>query len=160
MPNHCESNLRVTGDARIIDEMLERYNGEVTIDANKVIPYPEEFAEADKASEEAIERARKGEISWDEAYKVRDGFNRGGYEWCVENWGTKWGLYQFTPLVRTRNSARVSFESAWKPPLPLVKKMSEDFPELVFILTYVEEGNGFAGVFEAQAGRIIRDECF
>jgi len=160
MPNNCESNLCVTGDIKTIEKMLERYNGEVTIDANKVIPYPQEFAEADRKSEEAIEKARKGEISWDDVYKVKDGYNNGGYNWCVENWGTKWGMYEFSPIDRTSNGIQVCFQSAWEPPLPIIKKMSEDYPELLFTLTYIEEGNGFSGVYEVQAGVILEDESW
>ena len=160
MPNHVESNLRVTGDVRIVDGMLERYNGEVTIDANKIIPYPQQYAEADKASEEALERARNKEISWEEAHRIKDGYNNGGYQWCVENWGTKWPLYEFTPLVKTSNGVQVGFQTAWEPPLPIIKRMSEHYPELLFTLTYIEEGNGFSGVYEVQAGEEIRDECY
>ena len=160
MPNHCESNLRVTGDTKTIDKMLERYSGEVTIDANKIIPYPQEYAEADRKSEEAIERARKGEITFEEAYRVKDGYNNGGYSWCVENWGTKWGMYEFSEIDRTSTGIQVGFQTAWEPPLPIIRKMSEEFPELLFTLTYIEEGNGFSGVYEAQAGEVIRDECF
>ena len=160
MPNHCESTLRVTGDTKTIEDMLERYNGKVPIDANKIIPYPQEFAEADRKSEEAIERARKGEITFEEAYQVKDGYNNGGYSWCVENWGTKWPLYDFSPIDRTSTGIQVGFQTAWEPPLPIINKMSEEFPELLFTLTYIEEGVGFSGVYEAQAGEVIRDECF
>lgn len=160
MPNHIDSSLYVAGDIKTIDKMLERYNGEVPIDANKVIPYPQEFAEADKASEEAHERARKGEITFEEAYKVKDGFNHGGYGWCVENWGTKWGMYEFSEIDRTSNGVRVEFQSAWEPPLPIIKKMSEHYPELVFTLTYIEEGNGFNGIYKVQAGVILEDESW
>jgi hypothetical protein len=160
MPNHVESNLCITGDIKTIDKMLERYGGEVPIDANKIIPYPKEFAESDKASKEAHERARRGEITFEEAYRVKDGYSNGGKGWCVENWGTKWPLYEFTPLVKTSNGVQVGFQSAWEPPLPIIKRMSEHYPELLFTLTYIEEFNGFSGVYKVQEGEVILDECF
>ena len=26
----------------------------------------------------------------------KDGYNQGGYQWCCDNWGTKWG--SITPI--------------------------------------------------------------
>ena len=158
MPNHVENDLTISGNLETINNLLERYHGETILDADRIIPYPENFRQADKASEEAMEQARKKQITFEQAYLVKDGFNHGGYEWCIQHWGTKWGMYEFTPLVKTSDSVRVGFQSAWEPPLPLIEKMSEDFPELIFRLTYFDDDAGFMGVYKVQAGAILKDD--
>jgi hypothetical protein len=158
MPNHCESDLSIVGDPLIIEDLLQKYKGDVPLDANKIIPYPKRFLEADRLWNEAHERCKKGEISWEEVCKIKDGFNSGGYEWCVTNWGTKWGMYDFTELVRRPRSVFLSFQSAWSPPYPLIKKMSEDFPDLTFTMKYYEGGMQFKGTYKVKAGRVLVDE--
>ena len=146
MPNHCESDLTVVGDVSIINALLERYKGEgdELLDADKIMPYPQKFKDIDAAYE-------RGESE-------RDGFNSGGYQWCVSNWGTKWGMYEFSNLTRKPRSVSLSFQSAWSPPLPLIRKMSEDFPQLRFNLRYFEGGAGFQGIYTVKAGIVLVDE--
>ena len=54
MPNWCECDLSIRGDAGEIDRLLEERGGEfdgkrLAIDFDKVIPYPREFAWLDEA---------------------------------------------------------------------------------------------------------------
>jgi hypothetical protein len=158
MPNHCDCDLSISGDPAIIDSLLERYKGEVPLDANKIIPYPKHFAEADRLWSEAHEQNKNGKLPWDEVVKIKDGYNNGGYEWCVMNWGTKWGMYDFTDLIRKPRSVFLSFQSAWSPPYPLIKKMSEHFPDLTFTMKYFESGMQFKGTYKVKAGIVIVDE--
>ena len=46
------------------------------------------------------------------------------YSWCTCSWGTKWNAYD---LNSDGNS--LSFHTAWSPPLPVIRKLAECFPD-------------------------------
>lgn len=159
MPNHVDNCLRIYGNVETIHKVFERYGSEgKALDAGKVIPYPEVYQKADEYHEEMMEKARRKEIPWEEVHKVKDGYNNGGYEWCLEHWGTKWGMYDFDTPVEYKRSIKVGFHSAWAPPLPVILQMSRDFPELTFYLRYWERGLGFQGKYKCKAGEVLLDE--
>ena len=164
MPNHVECDLYVTTRNGLDEtqqkeaaEQLKRFKthargekpeaGEqVWLDHHVFIPYPQRFVDQDKLHDEAMARAERGEITRAEAWRVKDGFNSGGYEWCRENWGTKWGIYQ-SKLIEEKSyegeSLAYTFQSAWSPPLPVILKMSADFPLLSFWLDAYERGAAY-----------------
>ena len=57
------------------------------------------------------------------------------YDWKNTNWGTKW--IQDFELVESFNEKIIfTFESAWAPPIPLLEKISSEFPKLKFSISY------------------------
>jgi len=90
------------------------------------------------------------------------GYNQGGHEWCAEHWGTKWGLchvklitapweWRFGSVCnKDKITLEYSFDTVWSPPVPLIKKMGEMFPELKFDLRYF--GDGINGYFAMENG--------
>jgi hypothetical protein len=76
------------------------------------------------------------------------------YDWNVTNWGTKWDVavrdndkYPDTELMEeTENSLAYRFNTAWSPPMPAIAKLSEQYPTLVFTLSYEEE-TGWGGEY-------------
>ena len=56
------------------------------------------------------------------------------YDWCVENWGTKWGVSRFSCDKNT-----MIFETAWSTPEPIFEKLSEEFPDDYIDLKYADE---------------------
>lgn len=123
----------------------KKHRGEMSVLCEDVfIPYPEEFRIKD-------EKAEKGEIS-------KDGFNSGGYEWCTENWGTKWGICNArifsNRICRDWGKVVYYFECAWSPPIPVIEKMAELFPLLTFELKYFEGGMAFKGIMVCSEGKV------
>jgi hypothetical protein len=51
------------------------------------------------------------------------------YDWCVENWGTKWGTYETQARVLNGDGSPIliSFVSAWNPPNAATMKKIEEF---------------------------------
>lgn len=112
MPNWCENDLTISGPEvqkvlAAIRSPEDEYEDERLLDFDRIIPYPEEFKALDRRNQEyqqklsAInkedpERAAKLSTLAAEygaepgAFWLKDGFNSGGYEWCINNWGTKW----------------------------------------------------------------------
>ena len=157
MPNWCEMDLTVTGPKAELDRLVkecfvvdtDQENKNPRLDFDRIIPYPKKFKDID-----ALVR----DMSWEERNKkgLKDGFNSGGYEWCCENWGTKWGACRPTKLVVTTKSLKQTFSTAWSPPLPIMAQLGKMFPLLTFKLKYFEGGMGFQGVITVQ-GDIIEE---
>lgn len=89
------------------------------------------------------------------------------YNWALQNWGTKWGIYDATDweqiapedvidlidpdydipedLRELETVASIHFDSAWSPATRIIAKLSERYPEAYFGLIYADEGGGFVG---------------
>lgn len=148
MPNWCSNDLRINGPLAEVNKVIEVLKGENgAVDFNKVIPYPEEFKKQDVAREEFV---KNNGGSWKDAPK--DGYNNGGYEWCRDTWGTKWNAcledgveWHLDSDDEECASAAITFDTAWSPPEPIIKKLIEDYPECTFELHYYEQGAGYQG---------------
>jgi hypothetical protein len=85
------------------------------------------------------------------------------YNWNVRNWGTKWDVavkaddkYPDTYIEGpTENGENLvvyyNFNTAWSPPMPAIAKLSEQYPSLLFTLSYEEE-TGWGGECEFLRG--------
>lgn len=69
----------------------------------------------------------------------------GWYEWRIENWGTKWDIYDSTCDRIDANALVISFLSAWSPPMPIYEKLTD----MGFDVTarYFDEGWMFIGEY-------------
>jgi len=175
MPNYCENDLYVYGEPEKLKEFKEYAKGSGGwIDFNKFIPYPEKFKKQDDKANRWSELKNKkdDELSGDEKKEkillsmeadergyITDGYNSGGYEWCLKNWNTKWNACNVELNDNIEEGILTYyFDTAWTPPLPVIKKMSEMFPELKFELRYFECGAGFNGLFKCFGGKVIEDK--
>jgi hypothetical protein len=81
------------------------------------------------------------------------------YEWAYENWGTKWNAVYSTVRDHDDDGARITFQTAWSPPLPVVHALSRQFPDHTFTLIYEDpyiiEVTMYEVVF--RGGEILRD---
>ena len=97
MPNHCETDLTIIGKKDVIESIIEKhFNEEGSLICETLIPYPKEYAELDKIADKwqkDFTESEDKELFLKENAQPKDGFNSGGYEWCIDNWGTKWGTY-------------------------------------------------------------------
>ena len=172
MPNHCESDLVVQGDTEALRAFVAYAEGPegtggadektALLSAHRFIPYPEEFdvdrMECTQCSHQ-FPRGQEGVFPKcpNCGGNAKDGYNRGGYEWCTANWGTKWGLYEISLEEGNPEDGRLeyTFQSAWVPPIPVIQAMSKQFPSLTFALDYFEEGGGFMGSCEYEDGQEV-----
>ena len=65
------------------------------------------------------------------------------YDWACHHWNTKWNAYQLR-IVR-KSPLEFTFETAWDFPMPVFRKIAEEFPTLSFRCTCYDEGGNFAG---------------
>jgi len=163
MPNWCECDLSVEGPANKVEEFLSFAHGhERVLDFNRFLPYPEHFQELDrKVAEWDAEHPGESEG------RPTDGYNQGGYEWCLANWGSKWNAsnpelneeeeLSWTEGGVTLRSVEINFNTAWSPPKPVVQRAAELFPELRIELRYFERGDGFNGLLRYANGVVLAD---
>ena len=67
------------------------------------------------------------------------------YDWCVENWGTKWDIFDVDVISLVDNELEMCFTTAWSPPVKAVKHGAERYG-FDFELTYKEEGMMFTSI--------------
>lgn len=126
MPNHVYNVVRVTGS---LDRLAE-FVIAVTNDAkgepepfcfNKIIPQPEEILADMRAP---LNFTRRGLPLW--------------YVWRVENWCTKWNGYD-QGFDYTNDALLYTFLTAWSPPTKIYEKLFDQFSDLRFNISYVDE---------------------
>lgn len=131
MPNWCSNELTVYGEKEELQKFLNKVqindiNSEEALSFAVAAPIPEEF---------------------------RD---KGWYEWCIENWGTKWDAQEVRAeeIDPEQEYLKWFFETAWSPPVAWLTKIATMFPTLSIRLKYEEEGAGFMGVAKAENGKV------
>jgi len=101
---------------------------------------------------------------------MKDWFKFDGNDWYnfnVREWGTKWDVavhsedkYPDTYMEDTANGenhvVHYNFNTAWSRPMPALIKLSAQYPDLLFTLSYEEE-TGWGGELELLRGEIISE---
>ena len=64
------------------------------------------------------------------------------YEWSITNWGTKWNAYGYEEGTDYSACDELTFQTAWSAPHPILRKLSEMFPEIVFKHRWADEDIG------------------
>ena len=151
-------------------------------DFNKVIPMPEElnipssssgdlgmrylllnakhpilWTEDDRSFMESMEKVKEenpdrfnADIELGKKYLIniaKYGY-KDWYEWSCNNWNTKWNASEIEWIADNC----VEFETAWSFCFPIVKKLSEMFPDVEIVFCFADEDCGSAN---AGDGRMI-----
>lgn len=173
MPNHVENWLTIEGQQDKVEEVVDFLRGtwadgsDCALSFDRVIPYPEHFKSLDTVAE-AWDKEQKDKdsktVNWTE--RPKDGFNSGGMEWCVENWGTKWGAYKirgpiiFDPKYENKSFYRADylFETAWNQPTLVIKALAVRFPGVTITCSSMEQGSGFFKEFTSISSEFMEEE--
>ena len=142
MPNWCENQLVIKADSKnkeaikdmkrlksLLDKTLQYYDdGNAHGLLGSIISMPEVLKDTTRGK----------------PYKLPSGDTVWWYEWCSDNWGTKWDVDCDLTII---NKYRMEFEfnSAWAPPIPWLEIVGRLFPNLFLCLTYDEPGACFRG---------------
>lgn len=149
MPNMTINTLKVIGAQESID-VIRRYFAE-TKPFQSIRPCPQVLRdtryEGPKTQAMIANEAEYGYGSW--------------YDWCFENWGTKWDIDPSEITITSENSLHVAlrFETAWAPPRPLVLFLSTMFPECEFTLSNANEDDMYETTYiqTIQAGKVVKE---
>lgn len=140
MPNHISNIIRIKAldddwkaEEKAFETLVSLMKTEDSpFDFNVLIPYPETYRLLDEKRHEA---EKQPDAKWSDLPK--DGFNQGGYEWCIEHWGTKWNAYDIG-----FDYEEVLFCTAWSTPNPIWAELSKRFPEMRLEIEYADEDRG------------------
>ena len=132
MPNHCTNEVYISfKDRGTTEKFLEFVKGKDQ--EGEEIPF----------TFNAIVPLPNGE--WD-------------YDWCCNNWGTKWDAYKFGDKVTIEDDddsyVRMEFFTAWGPPQPILEKINEKFGDKIEYCRwfYRDEADMFCGYLDVDVG--------
>ena len=119
MPNHTDNRVILShDDSQMIDNIYNVMNTEDTELCHYLIPEP---------------RDDEGEPT------------SGWYDWRIENWGTKWDVYNATCDRMDANTLVLNFYTAWSPPIPIYDKLVDMGFEVN--ARYLDEGWMYIGEY-------------
>jgi len=132
MPNNVYSSMTITGAAADIKAFAEKHFDGSQFDLSSFVSMPEELEGTTAPSKHPNPRLveKYGFDNW--------------YDWCIQNWGTKWNTYDGNADVMDE-VIDCDFQTAWNLPVPIFEVMGKMYPTLTFNLTCVEEGGFFSG---------------
>jgi len=183
MPNWVYNGLTVEGNPDSVTKMKEQlnkpfkqmhdsWNMETHQHEKKVTLYPEpifafhniySYLDAGISEEDYLNQpAQKSDMT--------DWFKFEGNDWYnfnVREWGTKWDVavssddkYPDTNFEEADNGENkvihYNFQTAWSRPLAGLEKLSAQYPDLLFTLSYEEE-TGWGGEMEFLRGKVISE---
>ena len=168
------------GDVKYDEEEGEPQKKVTELDMNKFIPYPKEFNDIDKRNKEYHEKfdrvkeklKNKEMLTYEDEKLINelalielegenkdydtDGYNSGGYDWCIRNWGTKWNFCDvfLDDGEQDKEVLHYNFQTAWAIPIPVLLEMSNKFANLTFNYYGNEESEEFEVEFQFKAGQM------
>jgi len=153
MPNWCNNTIEISHEDRSKMEALVAAVNEGKF-FNHVIPVPESLhivagrvgndedeKQKDLVAQEEVNRAKHGYANW--------------YDFCVNEWGTKWDTEPYDPVELPADSNKVTFgfDTAWGPATGVYDAlMDQGFAVRAY---YYEPGMAFCGQFDENG-----DDCY
>ena len=164
MPNWCNNLLLLSGSPAAIADFQEKFESRaVIVDPDEPARLPSKVGLLSAFVPIPLELVNRpamapGACSSDVQLIAKYGA-RDWYEWCNKNWGTKWDVMADGVGFDEEGVFLVAyFESAWAPPVPGIRAISELFPDVQFDLRYEEPGCDFEGQFVALNGKVLCNE--
>ena len=142
MPNWCNNDMNISGTKEMMNNVESALKeGELF---SKLIPIPAELnitagslghntpEQLELEEKESVNREKYGYANW--------------YDYCVNEWGTKWDISLLSYQRLSETEISVCFDTAWSPAINAYEKMVDMGYEVTAY--YYEPGMGFAGIFE------------
>jgi len=141
MPNWCTNEVSIYGHKN--KEQLKQFVDECVtdsvIDFEKIMPYPNAPSRDDLTPDSTMEEQLN--------HPYQKWYNDIGYNWCIDNWGTKWtaSATNNEDVWIYEDEVQLQFDTAWGPPVGIYNKLVDKYPDLNFSWFYKEEGMQIAG---------------
>ena len=149
MPNYCNNVVEIRGPQKVVKALVDH-----RLDFMKIYPYPKDLdiVAGRSGADDSPEQIQL--VAAEESNLKKYGY-KNWYDWCVNNWGTKWNAggdndamqVDFDEDVGDQGIALFQFDTAWAPPLGVLEKLMDTHPELSIECRYHEPGVGFMGVW-------------
>lgn len=117
MPNHTDNRVILShADSKMIDDIYNVMNTDDASLLQHIIPMNEALLDGG---------------DW--------------YEWRLDNWGTKWDIYETHCTRIDANTLSITFYTAWSPPIPVFDKLTDMGYEIN--ARYLDEGWMYVGEY-------------
>ena len=127
MPNHTDNRVILShDDTQMIDMIYNIMNTEDTPLCQSLIPMDEALLD-----------------------------NEGWYDWRIDNWGTKWDIYEAHCDRMYANTLVLAFFTAWSPPFPIFDKLTDMGFEVT--ARYLDEGWMYIGEYNSDGDHVHFD---
>ena len=127
MPNHTDNRVILShDDTQMIDMIYNIMNTEDTPLCQTLIPMDEALLD-----------------------------NEGWYDWRIDNWGTKWDIYEAHCDRMYANTLVLAFFTAWSPPFPIFDKLTDMGFEVT--ARYLDEGWMYIGEYNSDGDHVHFD---
>ena len=142
MRNWCDNRVEIYGDNpdQIKEVKKTLASKQTCFDFNNIVPMPKELEGTTSPNPEPdsfeAKRLRKqhGHDNW--------------YDWCCDNWDTKWNSAGADLTSDSNNSIiEYEFQTAWGPPIKVIEALREQYPDLNITAFYDEPGMEMAGYY-------------
>lgn len=169
MPNYVRNKVYFQGEPDEVKKMLEQIQvdgrGPGSIDFNKIIPMPASLnIEAGSRTDEGLKmyraymtaREQKKDIgrflryreehedSWNLGKQAFENIRQFGcatwYDWCIQNWGTKWPAMQDGDKPESQEI--LIFDTAWSFPDGVMERLSQMYPAITITAEWADEDIG------------------
>lgn len=140
--------------------IIEYYDGDSSA-LKKVLEYPwvksMNIVKLDDLANHLIKTEKANMINGLKAkHNMKTYGHKDWYDWKVHHWGTKWNAYdgdkEWSPFGQGKF---IRFVTAWGPPVPVIEKLSKEFPSLAFDLRYSVEGEGTEECIYIESGKAM-----
>jgi hypothetical protein len=147
MPNWCNNSVVITHD---FPEMIAR--AKTAFEAGRLldefIPVPKALIDTVSGSFSDDEEQRK--LKEQSAANLATYGYANWYDFCVNEWGTKWDIGNDGECQDVENGLQLTFDSAWSPPVEAYKRLEEQGFHIEAM--YYEPGVAFCGEYTTGLG--------
>ena len=168
MPNYCNNNLTIKGDAKSMHEFYEFVGPlQQNFSMQNLCPMPIELEQTDSPARFHANSTKKIKLASGKIVQVPvNRFNQteqeflshmqylnnkygydNWYDWCNANWGCKWDIDDLSIDSQAEDELCVSYYTAWNPNYDFIRFLGTKFQNLEFELEYYEPNMVFAGMF-------------
>lgn len=159
MPNWCTNELNLYGPKEDVESFMKK----VVQEEDKICLFQSTYPTPIELMDET---AHKKIADWTPTDHIL--FEEYGatnwYDWRINNWGTKWesedAHLMFEADIEGKDNlkeAAYRFDTAWGPAIDWQKKVTKDYPGIIFHLWYEETGMGFCGTLTNFAGDTVEE---
>jgi len=146
MPNWCNNFIELAHeDPQMILRACDAMKRDEFL--NEFIPVPEDLKIVAGRVGADDDENQKALVAQQESNLAKHGY-KDWYDWCVNEWGTKWdtGTQGYEVLPESDGRMCIGFDTAWGPPIQAMEKLCD----LGFSvrLMYYEPGMAFCGIWE------------
>jgi len=170
MPNWIINHLIVKGDLERIRELLDAIKSEYQpLDFNRIISSPEairhiglEFSPGtpEPRSVYFIDDLHSRPLTAEEQRELEKVGYRCSRDWCAANWGSDRNAFEVEIDASTADLCYVliKFETAWSPPVRILERLQEMFPDIAFGCEWFAEERFFYRYEPSQSTAIAQSE--